>query len=273
MSIVLENSVKETLAKAALEQSSSMIKGSTGVTPYEAVETAGMVYGVVEGGAEALAVAPAIAAQLTAQIVGNVSVYAAEKLGKVMAEVLMPPTPGEIFGKAGQEVSKFLKSSGDIMKELSSDSEKQNSDDAKKKQEEAIDEKAKKQKEKANAMKKQVQDVVAKVQEQCINLQKYITQGEVWAEKNANEIEAKAKKQIDEVVDTQVAKILDDKKEFIDGMADGIAKRTADVANKALKKLTKEKLDKINTAKQKVTNVAKAKVGKSLLNLMATLGL
>ena len=51
MSIVLENSVKETLAKAALEQSSSMIKGSTGVTPYEAVETAGMVYGVV-GGAE-----------------------------------------------------------------------------------------------------------------------------------------------------------------------------------------------------------------------------
>ena len=273
MSIVLENSVKETLAKAALEQSSSMIKGSTGVTPYEAVETAGMVYGVVEGGAEALAAAPAIAAQLTAQIVGNVSVYAAEKLGKVMAEVLMPPTPGEIFGKAGQEVSKFLKSAGDIMKELSSDSEKQNSDDAKKKQEEAIDEKAKKQKEKANAMKKQVQDVVAKVQEQCINLQKYITQGEAWAEKNANEIEAKAKKQIDEVVDTQVAKILDDKKEFIDGMADGIAKRTADVANKALKKLTKEKLDKINSAKQKVTNVAKAKVGKALLNLMATLGL
>lgn len=273
MSIVLENSVKETLAKAALEQSSSMIKGSIGVTPYEAVETAGMVYGVIEGGAEALAAAPAIAAQLAAQIVGNVSVYATEKLGKVMAEILMPPTPGEIFGKAGQEVSKFLKSAGDIMKELSSDSEKQNSDDAKKKQEEAIAEKAKKQKEKANAMKKRVQAVVAKVQEQCINLQKYITQGEAWVEKNANEIEAKAKKQIDEVVDKQVAKILEDKKKFIDGMADGIAKRTADVTNKALKKLTKEKLDKINAEKQKVINKAKAKVGKALLNLMATLGL
>ena len=273
MSIVLENSVKETLAKAALEQSSSMIKGSTGITPYEAIETAGMVYGVVEGGAEALAAAPAIAAQLTAQIVRNVSAYAAEKLSKVMLEVLMPPTSHEIFDKAEQEVSKFLKSAGDIMKELSSDSEKQNSDDAKKKQEEAIDEKAKKQKENANAMEKQVQDVVAKVQEQCINLQKYITQGEAWVEKNANEIEAKAKKQIDEVVDTQVAKILDDKKEFIDGMADGIAKRTADVANKALKKLTKEKLDNINSVKQKVINVAKAKVGKARLNLMATLGL
>ena len=273
MSIVLENSAKETLDKAALEQSSSFIKGATGVTPYEAISTAGMVYGVVEGGTEALIAAPAIVTQIAMQIATNLSAYAAEKLGKAMAEVLMPPTPGEIFGKAGQEVSKFLKSAGDIMKELSSDSEKQNSDDALKKQEEAINEKAKKQKEKANAMKKQVQDVVAKVQEQCINLQKYITQGEVWAEKNANEIEAKAKKQIDEVVDTQVAKILNDKKEFIDGMADGIAKRTADVLNKALKKLTKEKLDKINAAKQKVTNVAKAKVGKALLNLMATLGL
>ena len=122
-------------------------------------------------------------------------------------------------------------------------------------------------------MKKQVKDVVAKVQEQCINLQKYITQGEAWVEKNANEIEAKAKNQIDEVVDTQVAKILNDKKEFIDGMADGIAKRTADVLNKALKKLTKEKIDKINADKQKVINDAKAKVGKALLNLMATLGL
>ena len=273
MSIVLENSVKETLAKAALEQSSSMIKGSTGVTPYEAVETAGMVYGVVEGGAEALVAAPAIATQLTAQIVTNVSAYAAEKLGKAMAEILMPPTPDEIFGKAGQEVSKFLKSAGDIMKELSSDSEQQNSEDAKKKQQEAIDEKAKKQKEKANAMKRQVQNVVDKVQEQCINLQKYITQGETWAERNANEIETKAKKQRDEVIDKQVAKILDDKKDFIDGMAEGIAKRTADVANKNLKKLTKERVDKINAAKQKVKNIAKSKVGKALLNLMATLGL
>lgn len=273
MSIVLENSAKETLAKAALEQSSSMIKGSTGITPYEAVETAGMVYGVVEGGAEALVAAPAIATQLTAQIVINVSAYAAEKLGKAMAEILMPPTPDEIFGKAAQEVSKFLKSAGDIMKELSSDSEQQNSEDAKKKQQEAIDEKAKKQKEKANAMKRQVQNVVDKVQEQCINLQKYITQGETWAERNANEIETKAKKQIDEVIDKQVAKILDDKKDFIDGMAEGIAKRTADVANKNLKKLTKEKVDKINAAKQKVTNIAKSKVGKALLNLMATLGI
>ena len=159
------------------------------------------------------------------------------------------------------------------MRELSSDSEKQNSDDAKKKQEEAIDENARKQKEKAAAMKKQIQDIVAKVQEQCINLQKYITQGEDWAEKNANEIESKAKKRIDEVINAQVAKILGDKEKFIAGMADGIAKRTADIANKNLKKLTKKKVDKINAAKQKVMIIAKSKVGKALLNLMATLGL
>lgn len=273
MSIVLENAVKETLAQAALEQSSSFINGAIGVTPYEVAESAGAVYGAIEGGTEALVNAPVIAAQLAEQIISNVSIYATEKLGKAMAEILMPPTPDEIFSKAGQEVSKFLKSAGDIMKELSSDSEKQNSDDAKKKQEEAIDENARKQKEKAAAMKKQIQDIVAKVQEQCINLQKYITQGEDWAEKNANEIESKAKKRIDEVINAQVAKILGDKEKFIAGMADGIAKRTADIANKNLKKLTKKKVDKINAAKQKVMIIAKSKVGKALLNLMATLGL
>ena len=160
-----------------------------------------------------------------------------------------------------------------MMKKLSSDSEQQNAEDAKKKQKDAINEKAKKHKEKVAAMKKQVQDIVDKVQEQCINLKKYMTQGEDWVEKNANEIESKAKERIDEVIDKQVAKILKDKKEFIDGMADGIAQRTADVANKKLKKLTKEKLDKINAAKQKVMIVAKSKVGKALLNLMAAMGL
>lgn len=273
MSIVLENSVKETLAKAALEQSSSLIKGSIGVTPYEVAETGGMVYGVIAGGAEAIAAAPAIAAKLVEQIVTNVSTYAAEKLGKVMVEILMPPTPDEIFGKAAKEVPKFIKGVGDLMKELCTDSESQNSNDAMNKQIEAITEKAKKQIEKALKLKEQVQDIVNEIKEKCANLQEYITQGEQWAERNANEIEAKAKKRIDEKIDVQVAKILEDKKMFIDGISDGIAKRTADVANKVLKKLTKEKLDKINAAKQKIINAAKAKIGKALLNLMATLGI
>lgn len=273
MSIVLENSAKETLDKAALEQSSSFIKGATGVTPYEAIATTGMVYGAIEGGAEALTEAPLIAMQLTTQIVNNVSTYAAEKLGKAMAEVLMPPTPDEIFSKAGQEVSEFLKSAGDIMKKLSSDSEQQNSDDAKKKQEEAINENAKKQKEKANAMKQRVQDIVNWVQDQCVNLQNFITQGKEWVQNGAEDIEDKAKERIDEVIDKQVAKILEDKKEFIDGMAEGIAERIADKTNKALEKLTKERVDKINANKQKIKIIAMSKVAKALLNLMATLGM
>lgn len=273
MSIVLEDSIKETLAKAALEQSSAMIKGATGVTPYEAAETAGEVYAVIDGGVEALLAAPGIATQIEAQIISNVSTYAAEKLGKVMAEILLPPTPQEVFAKAQEEVKKFLKSSGDILEELSTDSEKRNSADANKKQKEAIDENAKNQKEKANDLKKQVMDIVDEVKKQCINLKKYITQGEDWVERNANEIESKAIQQIDELVDTQSNKILTDKKNFIEGMSEGIAKRTADIANKNLEKMTKEKLDNINADKQRVTIIAKSKVGEALLNLMATLGL
>lgn len=273
MSIVLENSVKETIAKAAVEQSSSMIKGAIGITPYEAINAAGMAYGVIEGGVEAIASLPALAAQVTSQVAINVTTYAIEKLQNVLVELITPPTPGEIFGKAAQEATKFIKSAGELMKELSSDSEQQNSDDALKKQEEAINEKAKKQLEKVNKLKKNIQDIIAKVPEQCANIQKFISQGPEWVENTANDIEEKAKKQIDEKVFVQANKILEDKRKFINNMADGIARRTADVANKTLKKLTKEKIDKINASKQKAINTAKSKVGKALLNLMASLGL
>ena len=55
----------------------------------------------------------------------------------------------------------------------------------------------------------------------------------------------------------------------------GYLKKAAAMANNALKpeKMTKEKLDNINADKQRVTIIAKSKVGEALLNLMATLGL
>ena len=269
----IDEATGETLTKAAIEQSSSMLKGAIGITPYEAVETAGMAYGAIVGGVEALAEAPAIAIKLTEQIIEDVSVHAAKKLEKAMLEILMPPKLNDITGKAKKEVSKFLKSAGDIMKEILSDSEKQNYDDALKKQQEAIEENAKQQKEKAFKLKNKVQNIVGEVQEQCVNLGKYITQGKEWAEENANEIEEKAIEQIDKIIDEQVAKILKDKQDFIDSMAEGLAKRTADVANKIIEKLTKEKIDKINAQKQKIINKVKAQIGCALLNLMATLGL
>ena len=51
------------------------------------------------------------------------------------------------------------------------------------------------------------------------------------------------------------------------------AKRNANKANKALEKSTKERSDKINANKQKIKIIAKSKIGKALLNLMATLGM
>lgn len=269
MSIVLENSEKETLDKAALEQSSSFIKGATGVTPYEAISTAGMI----EGGAEALIAAPVIVTQIATQIATNVSTYAAEKLGKAMAEVLMPPTPDEISSLVEKKVSKKLKSAGVILKEVSSDSEEQNSEDAKKKQEESINENAKKQKENSNVMKQRIKYIVDGIPEKCVNLQKNIIKGEKSVKNEAENIEKKAKERIDEIIKIQVDKILKDKEEFIDGIADGMAERIADKTNKDIKKSTKERIDKTNADKQKIKIIAKSKVGKALLNLMATLGM
>ena len=272
MSIVLENQVKETITKAAVAKSTSLVKGGMGAIS-DKIETAGAIYGAATNSALALAALPGIAANVVQQVITNVSTYAAEKIAKTMAELIMPPTPEEILGKANKEVSKFLMSVGDIMKELSSNSESLNADDAANKVKNAISEKAKKHLEKVQKLKENVNEIVGDVYDQCKNIQDGILKGEKWLEDNANEIESKAKETIDKLIDEQAGKILAEKQKFIDGIADGIAKRTADVANKALKKITKEKLDKINAAKQKAIAKAKAAIGKATLNLMALLGL
>lgn len=273
MAVELENNVKETLSKAALEQSSSFINGAIGVTPYEAVGTVGMMAGTIEGGLDALAEAPVIAMKLSTQLATNVSLYAAEKLQKAMTEILIPPTPADILGEAMGEVSKYRKTVGEMIANLNKDSEKTNAEEEEKQQEEAIEEKAKKQKENAVSLKERVQNIVADVQEQCANISYFITSGEPWVEKQVENIEKKAKERIDKVIDASVEKILEEKEDFIEGMAEGLAKATADKLNKKEEKLTKEKLEKINRNRQKIANIAKSKVAKALLNLMASMGL
>lgn len=273
MAVELENNVKETLSKAALEQSSSFINGAIGVTPYEAIGTVGMMAGTIEGGLDALAEAPIIAMKLSTQLATNVSLHAAEKLQGALADVLIPPTPADILGKAMKEVSRYRKTVGQMIEELNKDSEKTNAEEAEKQQEEAISEKAKKQRKNAARMKERVQKIVADVQEQCANISYFITSGEPWVKKQAEIIEKKANKRIDEVIDAQVKKILEEKQEFIDGIAEGLAKATAKEVDKKLKNMTKEKLEKINRNRQKIANIAKSKVSKALLNLMASMGL
>ena len=72
MSIVLENQVKETITKAAVAKSTSLVKGGMGAIS-DKIETAGAIYGAAMNSALALAALPGIAAEVTQQIITNVS--------------------------------------------------------------------------------------------------------------------------------------------------------------------------------------------------------
>ena len=141
------------------------------------------------------------------------------------------------------------------------------------KQTKSINQKIQKHKENISKVKAKVNKIVKEVNEKCTNINNFISAGPEWVEKQATIIEQKSIGEIDKVLDASIGKILKDKKEFIQNLSDGIARRTADQINKLQKKITKEKLDKIVRAKQKLVNKAKAKIGSALLNLMAKLGL
>ncbi len=273
MPIVLENSIKETISKACLQKTSSFIEGETGSNPFDAAESLGNTVGIITGGFEAILALPTLALKITSQVVTNVSTYAAKKLGTALAEVIMPPSPAEILGEAAKKTKDYIKSVGELIKELSADAEKTNEENAKAKQTESINQKTQKHKENISKVKAKVNKIVKEVNEKCTNINNFISAGSEWVEKQATIIEQKSIGEIDKVLDANIKKILKDKKEFIQNLSDGIARRNADQINKAQKKITKEKLDKIVRAKQKLVNKAKAKIGSALLNLMAKLGL
>lgn len=273
MPIVLENSIKETISKACLQKTASFIKGETGVNPFDAAESLGNTVGIIDGGIEAILEAPKLVITITAQVVTSVSTYAAKKLGTALAEVLMPPTPAEIMGEAAKKSKKYIKSVGELIKELSADAEKTNEDDALAKQTESLNKSIQKHKENIAKIKAKVNKIVGEVNEKCTNITKFVSSGPEWVEKEATIAEEKAIHAIDETVDKNVSSLLKKKKDFIQNISDGIAKRNADKINKLQKKITKEKLDKVIRQKQKLVNKAKAKIGSALLNLMAKLGL
>lgn len=273
MPIVLENSIKEKLSVASVQKTASFINGAVGINPFEITETLGNVVGVIAGGVEAILELPTLVIKITSQIVTNVATYAAKKVGAAIGEIIMPPSPMDILGASAKKTKDYIQSVGDLLKELTSDSEQLNADDALAKQTEAINNKIAKYKEKIAKFKSKVDKIVGTVNEKCGNIANFIAAGPEWVEDQATIIEEMATNEIDKVVDESLGKIIKIKTDFINGLSDGLAKRTANVINKVQKKLLKNKLDKVAQAKQKIINKAKAKIGSALLNLMAKLGL
>lgn len=275
MAIELDDYVKEQLYNASVEKASSFINGGTELDAFgtQAIDTAKNLYEVYASGSNLLLDLPNIAMELSMNLINSVSTYTAEELTKALGQVLVLPSYQEIFGEAEKIMKDYIKNLDEIAKEVTQDNDQANKEDAEKKQKEIIDEEKAREEKEAEKIKAKIADVLKKTNEFINKFKSYISQGPEWAENQVNYLDKKAKEEVDKLLKQYVNFSLKAKAKIIESLAKDIAKRTANKINNEIKKNLKKEFEKYFAMKEKVTILAKSKISKATLNLMAAFGL
>lgn len=277
MAIELDDYVKEQLYNASVEKASSFINGGTELDAFntQVVDTAKNLYSVYASGSNLLldqSIAN-IAMELSMNLINSVSTYTAEELTKALGQVLIPLSYQEIFGEAEKIMKDYIKKPDEIAKEVMQDNDQANKEDAEKKQEEIIDEEKAREEKEAEKIKAKIADALKKTNEFINKFKSYISQGPEWAENQANYLDKKAKEEVDKLLKQYVNFSLKTKAKIIKSLAQDIAKRTANKINNETKKILKKEFENYFAMKEKIKILAKSKIAKATLNLMAAFGL
>lgn len=277
MAIELDDYVKEQLYNASVEKASSFINGGTELDAFntQVVDTTKNLYEVYASGSNLLldqSIAN-IAMELSMNLINSVSTYTAEELTKALGQVLIPLSYQEIFGEAEKIMKDYIKKPDEIAKEVMQDNDQANKEDAEKKQKEIINEEKVREEKEAEKIKAKIADVLKKTNEFINKFKSYISQGPEWAENQVNYLDKKAKEEVDKLLKQYVNFSLKTKAKIIKSLAQDIAKRTANKINNETKKILKKEFENYFAMKEKVKILAKSKIAKATLNLMAAFGL
>lgn len=277
MAIELDDYVKEQLYNASVEKASSFINGGIELDAFntQVADITKNLYEVYASGSNLLldqSIAN-IAMELSMNLINSVSTYTAEELTKALGQVLIPLSYQEIFGEAEKIMKDYIKKPDEIAKEVMQDNDQANKEDAEKKQKEIINEEKLREEKEAEKIKAKIADALKKTNEFINKFKSYISQGPEWAENQANYLDKKAKEEVDKLLKQYVNFSLKTKAKIIKSLAQDIAKRTANKINNETKKILKKEFENYFAMKEKIKILAKSKIAKATLNLMAAFGL
>lgn len=215
-----------------------------------------------------------VASGLTMLVIDDVTQYATAYTAEKIGQLLVPPTLGEITGLAMSYISKYTKSGGDIIKEMTTTLESTMSVTESLDVTKAI-----------NGLMKIVNEYVGDITEEVgyyVNtklpnwmdgISAYIQQGPKYVEDKVRWVDDQCCYQVEKVVGKGANFLMEKKQKVINGLAEAMGEAAAKVINKKLEKVTKETVDEVKKQVAKVTAIAKAAISAALLGLKAKLGL
>lgn len=215
----------------------------------------------------------ALASQLVNMIVSDVTSFAASYLGQKLGDLLTPPTISDVIALEKSYLADELKSSKQILEEVSSEAEDNIESTSEEETNEQLSSSTENINEKSSELKKDVNKNIEECKKWAQTITSYICQGPKWVTAQANMIDKRCCEEIEKQIADQTKKLKDQKQETINSLAKKSAKRKATVINEKNTDAAYQKLKKVKQEKAKAKNQAASQAKKALLALKASLGM
>lgn len=272
--------IRDRIEAVAINRGSQFLTGnpttllSTGGTlAVSGGQLAGATAGLVAGTAKQAADAAAAAAMLPGELASELAHYSSAKLGQTLGRVLSFPSMDDITARSTKYFNERLMSPDEILKELLVGNEKLLDNNEKSANTSKLKNMQKNVSKIMGDVSKTVSDFTLKAQDRFADIVNYAGEGADFLEDKLTIAENESKRFIDNQL-AQVVKYTDKHKEEIaDNLAKSIGYAAADKVNAEMRRNAQKKLKKVDQGVANVKISANALVGKTVLNLKATLGL
>lgn len=275
-SAILSGGLKEQLKLAQIDPAKAMM-GAVGLD-----SMIGNTATALGAAAAPLLVSATILPQVPAlmqQIASEAVMAAAAKIQEVLMEEVTKITakvvsmPSDIMKEAGKVTAEKIKKPGDYLKAFNSNTEDLLKSDETKMAAEALEKKVTDIKKKIDKVKKIPEDILKWVNTNVTPITEMIYNGPQAIEDAVNAFVGDAGNVASQQIRTALEGVYKEIEDFTKKQGKTIGTFAAEEINKLTAETAKATFDKINEVKNTAITVAKAAIGKALLNMMAALGL
>ena len=238
-----------------------------------AIGNAGAIAGQVAGMPALVEGSAQFAMDLASMTITDITTYATQYVADRLVALIMPPSIGEVMATATKVCSDYVaihtteEIAGLLINSEETNKLMQNFSIVNQ-----ISNITKSITEKTGKIQDFINDYSVNIQNIINEMKNHIGNGRQWLQDKVEDYSEDAKNGIKDFIDDNTLKLLEKKQQAIDGLGFAIGESLGKAVVTTTKKLFKNNLDKVREKLNNIIIIAKAKIGKIRMNIMAKIG-
>lgn len=238
-----------------------------------AMGNAGAIAGQVAGMGALVEGSAQFAADLVSMAITDITSYATKCVADRLVALVMPPSIGEVMGKAAKVCADYIILNTKIeIANLLINSEETSKITQNLSIVNQVAKIANSITKATGKIKDFINDYLGNVQTIVNEMKNHIGNGKQWLQDKVDDYSEDIKNEIKDFIDENTLKLLEKKQQAIDGLGFAIGESLGKAVVTTTKKLFKNNLDKVREKLNNIIIIAKAKIGKIRMNIMAKIG-